>query len=549
MQPAPRATPLLGLGLALALVLLGLAMQGPRLGAGELHHEEARRALPAREMLASGDYAVPTIWGRPYLAKPPLYFWTVAAVAEGLEGGRVTAFAVRLPALLAAIATALLVFFAARRALGDPAAFAAGWAVLVAPEMAAKAGLGEIETLFTLLCGAGALAGVKALADRDGPSQGFGRALPWALLAGLATGLAFLAKGPLGLLFGLGPPLAIALFGPGRRRAMAFLLAALPLALLPAGLWYGVLLERLEGGAEALATFQRELGRGGAGGIGRYLGDRLNLVGGAALGWLPASLVVAAALLRRAPRAELLAAPGVRASLFGLLPGAAVLAVWPSVRARYALPLLPPLAFAAGPLLAALPGTALGAAAAGPLKVLVWLLLVAGGASALAVVDGVLGLGGGAAVGLLPGVAGMVALLVLAASVWPLRRDERPRARAIWVLVGLSALLALQADVSRGRDLTRYGRADGARAIEAALGGAALHTDHWGDFNLLFELREGPRWTDDPRELPPGAVLLRSVRSGAPEGSWVAAPTGGWDAATLARSPELAKLALWRRTH
>ena len=64
------------------LLALGALLYGPWLALPPFHGEESRRALPAREMLASGDWVLPTIWGRAYLHKPPGHFWLVAGCAR-----------------------------------------------------------------------------------------------------------------------------------------------------------------------------------------------------------------------------------------------------------------------------------------------------------------------------------------------------------------------------------------------------------------------------------------------------------------------------------
>src|SRR4051812_26374715 len=56
----------------------------PNLGIRPLRLEEGRRATPAREMLASGDFVRPTLYGDTYLNKPPLYYWLVAAAGSVL---------------------------------------------------------------------------------------------------------------------------------------------------------------------------------------------------------------------------------------------------------------------------------------------------------------------------------------------------------------------------------------------------------------------------------------------------------------------------------
>jgi len=59
------------IGLAAALLL-------PRLGARALWASEFRWAEIAREMLSSGEWIVPRLYGVTYLEKPPLLYWLVA---------------------------------------------------------------------------------------------------------------------------------------------------------------------------------------------------------------------------------------------------------------------------------------------------------------------------------------------------------------------------------------------------------------------------------------------------------------------------------------
>src|SRR5579875_1231558 len=89
---------------ALTLLLLA-AMTLPffyRLGAWPLFDpDEGRNAEVAREMAASGQWAVPRFDGQPYLDKPVLLFWAVAAVFRLRGVGEASA---RLPSALAAVA-------------------------------------------------------------------------------------------------------------------------------------------------------------------------------------------------------------------------------------------------------------------------------------------------------------------------------------------------------------------------------------------------------------------------------------------------------------
>jgi len=83
---------------------------------GLTNWQESARALAAREMQDRGDWVVPTIDGRPYLAKPPMFYWYQLALGLAL-GGRVGELELRLSAALAGTAGVLATYFAGRRLL------------------------------------------------------------------------------------------------------------------------------------------------------------------------------------------------------------------------------------------------------------------------------------------------------------------------------------------------------------------------------------------------------------------------------------------------
>jgi 4-amino-4-deoxy-L-arabinose transferase-like glycosyltransferase len=121
--PARAAGVLLALVLALLVFRLGVVpIVGP---------DEPRYARVAVEMHRAGEWVTPTLQGRPWLEKPPLYYW-LAGAAFSLLGETETA--ARLPSVFA---TVLLVgataFFGARlygTAPGLHAGFVAGTSIL-----------------------------------------------------------------------------------------------------------------------------------------------------------------------------------------------------------------------------------------------------------------------------------------------------------------------------------------------------------------------------------------------------------------------------------
>ncbi|MDB5271148.1 MAG: hypothetical protein JWP58_4188 [Hymenobacter sp.] len=100
--------------LAALLVLLGW-----RVGTPVLHlWDESRLAVNAAEMLRSGDWLITRYNGRPDLwnTKPPLLIWLQAAGLYGLGYGM---WAIRLPSVLAALATAWMLYRFGCQVLGS----------------------------------------------------------------------------------------------------------------------------------------------------------------------------------------------------------------------------------------------------------------------------------------------------------------------------------------------------------------------------------------------------------------------------------------------
>jgi 4-amino-4-deoxy-L-arabinose transferase-like glycosyltransferase len=87
-----------------------------------IDRDEGRYAEGAREMLASGDWLVPRLFGVPYLEKPPLFFWLTAASC-GLVG--VDELGARLVSALAAAAGVVFTGLFSRNVFGpQPGALA-----------------------------------------------------------------------------------------------------------------------------------------------------------------------------------------------------------------------------------------------------------------------------------------------------------------------------------------------------------------------------------------------------------------------------------------
>jgi 4-amino-4-deoxy-L-arabinose transferase-like glycosyltransferase len=205
--------------LALA-ALLAMALLGIR---GIWDPDEGRYTSVAVNMVESGDWLTPRrSEDIDHWTKPPLTYWAIASSIRVLG---MNPWAARAPVALSYWLCVLLVWRIGRRLAGSTAPAAAlVYATMLLPWAASQ--FVTTDTLLTLFETLAMWAYVEARADtRNAPR--------WIVLAWLAFALAFLTKGPPGLL-----PLLVMgvvdLLAPGRHRTFsvagigAFLLVALP---------------------------------------------------------------------------------------------------------------------------------------------------------------------------------------------------------------------------------------------------------------------------------------------------------------------------------
>ncbi|RTQ47593.1 phospholipid carrier-dependent glycosyltransferase [Hymenobacter gummosus] len=195
--------------------------------------DESRTGVNALGIWKHHDWLVLRHSGQPDLwnGKPPLWMWTLAVSFRVLGASEL---GLRLPAALAALATALLLYRAAQRWIGPaPAGLLAGLILLTSQGYVTLhvTRTGDFDSLLTLWTTTGALAWLAYL--RTGRPR-------WAGLTGLAFALAVLTKGIAGLLFGPGLLLAMAFTGQWRRLRRPAPWLALLLVLATAATWYTV---------------------------------------------------------------------------------------------------------------------------------------------------------------------------------------------------------------------------------------------------------------------------------------------------------------------
>ncbi|HSP16044.1 MAG TPA: glycosyltransferase family 39 protein [Thermoanaerobaculia bacterium] len=156
--------------------------------------DEGRNGEVGREMAATNDYVVPHLDGLPYVDKPIVYFAAEAAAMEILGP---TELAARLPAYLFTLATAIVVFWFARKLWGVDEACVAVIAFLSMPLTIAFARTVIFDSALTFFIVL-AIVGFYFAVEEDGiRDSGFG--IRGAVVAWLSMGLGVLTKGPIAL--------------------------------------------------------------------------------------------------------------------------------------------------------------------------------------------------------------------------------------------------------------------------------------------------------------------------------------------------------------
>jgi 4-amino-4-deoxy-L-arabinose transferase-like glycosyltransferase len=186
MPEEPRT---LGPAAMLLILLFGGSLLGLFLGrhASVLTYHEALFAEPAREMIATGDWLIPRFVGQPIWDKPPLTHWLIAATMAA--NGSDAEWVARVPSVLAALATALIVAALAARWFGRRVGLLAGLVQCSSYYVLMQGRLAESDMLLTLwVTGAFACLAVA----RVQPPDRHPRWPAWLFFA--CVGLAFMTK-------------------------------------------------------------------------------------------------------------------------------------------------------------------------------------------------------------------------------------------------------------------------------------------------------------------------------------------------------------------
>ncbi|XHR28676.1 MAG: ArnT family glycosyltransferase [Chthoniobacteraceae bacterium] len=202
---------------------------------GLIDPDEPFYALTAREMVQSGDWMTPQIFGAPQFEKPILYYWTVAASFRAFGESE---WAGRFSAALAATALVFLTYAFARRLFNARAGLIAGAFMAGGVELCLMGRLMLTDIPLALFITAALYCYWRALEEPARRDR-------WVILHFVCTGLAVLTKGPIGTLVPLFAALSFTWLGkrPWVFRGRGFWIGA-GLHLLIVGPWYGLMLEQ-----------------------------------------------------------------------------------------------------------------------------------------------------------------------------------------------------------------------------------------------------------------------------------------------------------------
>ena len=173
--------------LQLALLLMAAVFLLTNLSYPLIDRDETRYAEVSREMLATGNWALPQLNFRPYYDKPPLLYWLCALSFQLFGTSEASA---RLIPALASLATVGTTMFFGSRIFGSRIGLLSGVALLLSIGFALTSRYLLLDGLLSLLVALSLFTAYEAIrGDRL-------KLVCW-LFSGVFCGLAFLTKGPL----------------------------------------------------------------------------------------------------------------------------------------------------------------------------------------------------------------------------------------------------------------------------------------------------------------------------------------------------------------
>jgi len=314
------------------IVIFWAVLTLPAIFLSGAHSDEGTTLGLARGAFEGGHWLAPDLYGYRIVDRPALVSWLLGAV--GLVTGEFGLWVGRLPAVLALLAAAMLVYWFTRRVVGGlGAAFAVG-CFLLAPMVIQKLVTAENDGVVSFLLFAAFVLWWLGSA-RGGPSF-----VRW-LAIGLVLAVAGLVKGPqpLGFFF-IGVGLYLAVRGKWREFAAMAVTGLMPAAVV--GAWYWLVHEPGD-----LAAWEGQLHPETLG-LGRYFLNLLRLAGHLVIELLP-GLILAVPLVVDLWRRRIEANRELVLALVSYAGScAAIFFFWPGVSTPYAMPAVPAVAVLAG---------------------------------------------------------------------------------------------------------------------------------------------------------------------------------------------------------
>jgi 4-amino-4-deoxy-L-arabinose transferase-like glycosyltransferase len=177
---------------ALVLFAITILCNLPLLRSTPLAGTEGHRAITAEQMIREGNWILPKLFDRYYLAKPPMQYWLIALCHFVARTGNELVW--RMPGIIAAaLLNAVLCLFGGRW-FGRVGAWVAGWSgfgLIALWGQVPSADVDSVDTFFAILA---SLPMLELLFGKPRILIG------WVLLAGVSMGAMLLTKGPAGML-------------------------------------------------------------------------------------------------------------------------------------------------------------------------------------------------------------------------------------------------------------------------------------------------------------------------------------------------------------
>ncbi len=226
-----------------AIAILATALTLNQLGQADVcGFNEAVEGVFLQQMVEHGELLFPLENGEFPMYKPPLFHWTATAIDRLAGVNKVTAFNLRLPSALYAIAGVILAMAFAYGRLGPGAAMLAGLILIGSYQYISQGRIGRVDMALTFFETLALFSFLWWLPAKKGPPSTERRQTgsdAMRYLCALALGLAVVAKGPVGALLPIGA-IVLFLWLEGRWRELGALLVPGPaiVMLVVGSSWY-----------------------------------------------------------------------------------------------------------------------------------------------------------------------------------------------------------------------------------------------------------------------------------------------------------------------